>query len=318
MKVFVTGGAGYIGSHTCKALADAGIEPIVLDNLVCGHEYAVQVGALEKIDLREDLRPLFAKYQPAAVIHFAALTYVGESVKQPLAYYDTNVAAAVNLLKTLQETASIPFIFSSTCAIYGQPEYLPLDENHPKNPVSPYGRSKWMVEQILQDAHEAHGLSFAALRYFNAAGATEMLGEDHSPETHLIPLAIEAALQQKPLKVFGLDYDTPDGTAIRDYIHVADLAAAHVKALEICLQERASLKVNLGTGQGYSVKEIIALVEKISGKKILLQEEGRRPGDPARLIAHPGFAKKALDWSPRHTIQDMIETAYIWHRKQFS
>lgn len=315
MIVFVTGGAGYIGSHTCKALAEAGHEPVVLDNLLYGHEYAVQWGPLEKIDLQSDLKPLFERYRPDAVIHFAARTYVGESVIDPLAFYKTNVGSTVNLLQTIVQTKIVPFVFSSTCAVYGDPHYTPLDEKHPKSPVSPYGRSKLMVEEILEDSARAYGLPFAALRYFNAAGAAGDIGEDHTPETHLIPLAIEAAMKEDAIKIFGTDYDTPDGTAIRDYIHVEDLARAHVLALSRC---EKPLKVNLGTGQGHSVREILSFVEKITGKKLTIQEKERRPGDPSRLVANPRAAEKLLGWRSTYTIHDIIESAYKWHRRQFS
>lgn len=308
-RIFVTGGAGYIGSHIAKALAHAGFEPVVLDNLLYGHLEAVKWGPFEKIDLRDDLEPLFRKYQPEALIHCAALTYVGESVEKPLLYYENNVAGTINLLQTLLKTGPIPLVFSSTCAIYGNPLSLPIDENHPQNPISPYGRTKLMVETILADCR----LPYVALRYFNAAGADGEIGEDHTPETHLMPLVIKAALTGKPLKIFGDDYDTPDGTAIRDYVHVNDLADAHIKALF-----KGPLALNLGTGHGYSVKEIIAAVEKESGLTVPFTLAPRRPGDPARLVADARQARRVLGWEPRYTLSDIVRTAYQWHKKQFS
>lgn len=314
MKVLVTGGAGYIGSHTCRALALQGHEPLVLDNLLYGHEEAVQWGPFEKGDILGDLKPLFASFQPEAVIHFAGLTYVGESAEKPLVYYQNNVVGALNVIKTIVSTRSIPFIFSSTCAVYGNPHYLPLDEEHPQEPISPYGRSKMMVEEILRDARKAHGLRYAILRYFNAGGAAGVIGEDHTPETHLIPLAIEAALLQKPLKLFGSDYDTPDGSAIRDYVHVVDLADAHVKALHV----KDFMEVNLGSGRGYSVKEVVQMVEKVTGRRINVEITARRPGDPPRLVASTAKAEKVLGWKAGKGLEEIIQTAYLWHKKQYS
>lgn len=314
MRVLVTGGAGYIGSHTCRALALQGHEPLVLDNLLYGHEEAVQWGSFVRGDILDDLRPLYTAFQPEAVIHFAGLTYVGESVEKPLVYYQNNVAGALNVIKTIVQTKTIPFIFSSTCAVYGNPLYLPLDEEHPQAPISPYGRSKMMVEEILRDARKAHGLRYAILRYFNAGGAAGEIGEDHTPETHLIPLAIEAALLQKPLKLFGSDYDTPDGSAIRDYVHVVDLAEAHIKALGV----QDCLEVNLGSGRGYSVKEVVQMVEKVTGQRISLEVAARRPGDPPRLVAATAKAERVLGWKAIKSLEEIVQTAYVWHKKQYS
>ena len=317
MRVVVTGGAGYIGSHICKALSESGFEPVVFDNLLYGHEWAVKWGPLEKGDIRDKsaLRDCFERYQPEALIHCAALTYVGESVQKPLSYYETNVSGTINILQMLEERKKIPFVVSSTCAVYGQPEYLPLNENHPKRPVSPYGRTKLMMEQIVQDS----GFPYAFLRYFNASGSAGEIGEDHHPENHLIPLALDAALDQTPLKVFGNDYPTPDGTAVRDYVHVVDLARAHVEALKKLLSGASSMAVNLGTGHGTSVRQIIESVENVTKKKVPLQMAPRREGDPSELVADPRLAIELLGWTAQcQNIEEIIRTAYEWQIKKRS
>lgn len=315
MTVMVTGGAGYIGSHICKAVAEEGFTPVTVDSLLYGHRSAVQWGPLEVLDLRDQakLRAVFERYKPVAVIHCAALTYVGESVQKPLLYYDNNVGGTISLLQAMGRP--LPIILSSTCAIYGQPLELPLRENHPQKPLNPYGRTKQMVEQIIRDA----GIPYAFLRYFNAAGSGGEIGEDHDPETHLIPLAISAALQGTPLKVFGTDYETPDGTAIRDYIHVSDLSKAHSLSLKKLLNGSSALELNLGTGEGISVRQVIEAVEKVSGRSITLEYGPRREGDASILVADRGLATELLGWAPAYqNFEDIVKTAYAWQIKKES
>ena len=320
--VLVTGGAGYIGSHTCKLLAQRGYLPITYDNLVYGHTWAVQWGPFVQGDIRdtEALAKVFAEYQPEAVIHFAAFAYVGESVEQPEKYYQNNVAGTLALLEVMRRFGCSQFIFSSTCASYGNPQQLPLTEEHPQQPINPYGRSKLMIEQILADYSAAYNLSSIALRYFNAAGADRDgdIGEEHDPETHLIPLTILAALgRRSAIEVFGTDYDTPDGTAIRDYIHVADLADAHVRALELLQAEKKSRAINLGTGTGTSVQSIVQTVEELSGRKVPVRYGPRRPGDPPALIASADKAASLLEWRPQHSaIATIVRSALAWHAAQ--
>ncbi|NOY16562.1 MAG: UDP-glucose 4-epimerase GalE, partial [Gammaproteobacteria bacterium] len=273
MKILVTGGAGYIGSHACKALAKAGYTPIAYDNLVYGHESAVKWGPFERGDIldRSRLDEIIKHYQPAAIMHFAAFAYVGESVEHPGKYYRNNVTGSLTLLEAMRDNSINTFIFSSTCATYGEPEQVPIPEDHKQVPVNPYGQSKLMIEQMLSDFDVAHKLKSVSLRYFNAAGADldGETGEDHDPETHLIPLVLDAAIGKRPsITVFGDDYDTPDGTCIRDYIHVTDLADAHVKALKYLEQGGETTQYNLGNGKGYSVKEVIDTAKKITGKVI--------------------------------------------------
>ena len=321
-NVLVTGGAGYIGSHACKALAAAGYTPITLDNLVYGHEWAVQWGPFVEADLgdRARLRDVLQDYQVEAVMHFAAYAYVGESMQDPGKYFANNVANTLALLDTMRVGGVKRIVFSSTCATYGLPERVPIDEEHPQKPVNPYGESKLFVERALKWYGVAHGFESAALRYFNAAGADPdgKIGEDHEPETHLIPLVIQAALGMRSyVEIFGTDYPSADGTAIRDYIHVTDLAAAHVKALEHLVGGGRSLALNLGTGQGYSVKEVISSVERVSGRAVPTRDAPRRPGDPPMLVAQPGMAAKLLEWVPRYSDLDtIVATALRWHEKQ--
>ena len=319
-SVLITGGAGYIGSHTVRLLCSEGYQVVVLDNLVYGHKGAIVdesaklvVGDVGDRDL---LTQLFAAHDFIGVIHFAAYAYVGESVNDPLKYYRNNTAEPLTLLEVMFEFSCKTFVFSSTCATYGEPERLPLTEDHPQKPVSPYGKSKLMVEWILDDCDIAWGLKSAALRYFNASGCSTdgLIGEDHSPETHLIPLVLQAIKGEiSEITVFGTDYPTDDGTCIRDYIHVEDLATAHLAALRHLTEGGGSLRCNLGTGVGISVREIIDIAEEVTGQKVPVKYGDRRPGDPAHLVADPRNAKKLLDWeASRKDPRNMIETSWKW------
>ena len=318
--ILVTGGAGYIGSHTVRLLSAEGYQVVVLDNLVYGHREAIiddKVILVEgAVGDRELILGLFEKYAFEGVIHFAAYAYVGESVKEPLKYYRNNTAEPLVLLEVMAEFGCRSFVFSSTCATYGEPEKLPLTEDHPQRPMSPYGRSKLMVEWILEDCEVAWGLKSAALRYFNASGCSTdgKIGEDHDPETHLIPLVLQAIKGEVPaLTVFGTDYPTDDGTCIRDYIHVEDLAQAHLRALRHLGEGGDSLRLNLGTGCGISVREIIEIAEEITGEKVPVTYGERRAGDPAHLVADPSKAREVLGWeAERKDARSMIETAWQW------
>jgi UDP-arabinose 4-epimerase len=320
-NILVTGGAGYIGSHTCKALKQAGYQPITFDNMVYGHEWAVKWGSLIKGDILdgEMLDTVFKKYEPQAVLHFAAFAYVGESVADPEKYYRNNVMGTLSLLSAMRRAKCKNIVFSSTCATYGVPNELPLREDHPQKPINPYGWTKLMMEQTLSDFDTAYGVRYAALRYFNAAGADPdcEIGEEHDPETHLIPLVIQATQGRRGhVEIFGTDYDTPDGTCIRDYIHVADLAVAHIQALEYLQSKDQSLVVNLGTGNGQTVREVIRAVEKVSGKVTPVKEGPRRPGDPPGLYAYADKAYKLLGWKPQYgDIETIVGTAWKWHEK---
>ena len=320
-NVLVTGGAGYIGSHCCKELHRRGFNPITFDNLVYGFKEFVRWGEFYHGDLGnlQDLEACFNQYRIDAVIHFAAYAYVGESVTDPLKYYENNVRYTIHLLQASLAHDVRYFIFSSSCATYGIPESVPIDETHPLNPINPYGRTKKMIEDILKDCDTAYGLRYNSLRYFNAAGADPEgeIGERHNPETHLIPLILDvAAGKSKGIKIFGNDYPTEDGTCIRDYIHVTDLARAHVLALEGLLGGAASDYFNLGQGQGFSVKEVVEQVSKITGRKIASKYVDRRSGDPPVLVASSSKAKKCLDWHPAYTdLEEIIRTAWNWHRK---
>lgn len=320
-NVLVPGGAGYIGSHTCKALARAGYVPVTLDNLVYGHRDAVRWGPLVEADLadRRTLERVLREHRISAVVHFAAYAYVGESMTDPGRYFQNNVACSLNLLDAMHAAGVRRMVFSSTCATYGIPDTVPITEDTPQRPVNPYGESKLMVERALHWHGVAHGLKAIALRYFNAAGADPAgeLGERHDPETHLVPLAIDAALGlAPPLKVMGTDYDTPDGTALRDYIHVTDLADAHVRALGYLEQGGASAALNLGTGQGHSVRDVIAMVERVTGLKVPRVDAPRRAGDPPALVAAPGRAKALLGWQPGWSdLETIVRTAAAWHRQ---
>jgi UDP-arabinose 4-epimerase len=317
VSILIVGGAGYIGSQTAKRVAQAGLEPVVFDNLVYGHKWAVKWGPFVEGDLADGalVRRVLAEHKVTAVIHFAAYAYVGESVQNPRKYFHNNVVNTLNLLDAMVDTGVRDIVFSSTCAVYGEPQRVPIAEDHPRAPVSPYGESKLAVEKILHWYARAYGLRFAALRYFNAAGADPEgeLGEDHDPETHLIPLAIEAALGGRELSIFGTDYPTPDGTAIRDYIHVADLADAHLRALEALAPGPARLRLNLGTGRGHSVREVVAAVERLSGRKVPARLGERRAGDPPALVADAREAAAVLGWKPRHPELDTIVAhAFRW------
>lgn len=321
-KVLVTGGAGYVGSHACKALAAEGFTPVTFDNLVYGHEWSVKWGPLEVGDLTDPWRvsEVIRKYQPVAALHFAAYAYVGESVKDPDKYYYNNVFGSVSLLRALIRDGVKAVAFSSTCATYGIPEQVPITEEHAQKPVNPYGASKRMVEQILGDYDRAYGCRSVSLRYFNAAGADPEgeIGEDHDPETHAIPLALAAALGDRAsFDIYGTDYPTEDGTAIRDYIHVSDLASAHVLALKYLMAGGDSTALNLGTGVGHSVKGLIASVERVSDKPVPARNTDRRPGDPPILVADATKAKQVLGWAPEYTTLDrIIDTAYRWYLKR--
>jgi UDP-glucose 4-epimerase len=319
--ILVTGGAGYIGSHTVRLLADQGHKIVVLDNMIYGHEKAIvnKAVVLEKGDLGDALflDTLFSKYTISAVLHFAAFASVGESVTEPAKYYQNNLASPLVLLNAMRKYNCKYIIFSSTCATYGNPQYVPMDEKHPQNPINPYGQSKLMLEKVIMDYEKAYGIKYVFLRYFNASGAAEdgKTGEDHTPETHLIPLVLEAALGlRKNITVFGTDYDTPDGSCIRDYIHVIDLGKAHLQALEYLVKGNPSLACNLGTGRGYSVKEVIHLAEEVTGLKVPVEYGERRAGDPPRLVAEPSLAKEKLGWVAEYKdLKDVIRSAWAWH-----
>ena len=321
MRVLVTGGAGYIGSHTAKALAHAGFEPVAYDNLSEGHRWAVQWGPLVKGDLADAtlLKNTLKHHSIEAIIHFAAFAYVGVSMVEPRKYFQNNVTDALVLLDTAIDAGIRTLVFSSSCAVYGVPESLPIPESNPKNPLSPYGESKLFLERVLGWYDGAYGLHSACLRYFNAAGADASgeIGELHRCETHLIPLVIEAALKRRgPVEIFGTDYPTPDGTAVRDYIHVSDLADAHVLALKRLLDRKESFAANLGTGQGISVNEIIRSVEKHSGITVPSRQGPRRQGDPPALVANAAQAHSLLGWKPsRSTIDEIVASAWRWHQK---
>ncbi len=321
MNVLVVGGAGYIGSHCVRQLTAAGQLPVVLDNLVFGHREAVSPEIVfYEGDLGDSalIKEIFEREKTELVMHFAAFAYVGESVENPLKYYENNLAKPITLLKTMMDCGVGKFILSSTCAIYGNPAKLPIVEEMPLNPINPYGQTKLDLENVLKATANAHGLSFAAFRYFNAAGAAEdgSIGEDHDPETHLIPLVIRAALgQRENITIFGTGYPTPDGTCLRDYVHVDDLSRAHIAAIPKLAEPGQQLFYNLGTGQPHSVREVIATVEKVSGLKVTVQEGPRRPGDPPSLYADSGKAQKELNWKIQYPgLESIIATAWNWHK----
>jgi UDP-glucose 4-epimerase len=321
--ILVTGGAGYIGAHAVKALEAKGFQVIILDNLVYGHRDPVETHLKAKLVIgdisdRTFLNKLFTTHKIDAVMHFAAFAYVGESVTDPAKYYQNNVVGTLTLLDAMRQHGIDNFIFSSTCATYGNPQYIPITEEHPQNPINPYGAGKFAVERILQDYDPAYGLKSVIFRYFNAAGADPdgMFGEDHHPETHLIPLILQAAAGKRPaISVFGDDYETPDGTCIRDYIHVTDLAQAHVLGLEYLLQNRVSQIFNLGNGSGFSVKEVIDTAKQVTGKEISIDPCPRRAGDPAILIGSSTKAREMLGWSPQYAdLTTIVKHAWNWHQ----
>jgi UDP-glucose 4-epimerase len=319
--ILVTGGAGYIGAHAAKQLSARGYHPLILDNLSHGHRQFARWGDFVEGDLGDTdlLRTLFKTFNVTAVMHFAGFAYVGVSVTDPALYYRNNVANTLNLLEAMRESRVGKIIFSSTCATYGVPVSMPISEDHPQRPINPYGRGKLMVETMLSDFCRAYGMRYVSLRYFNAAGAdTELdIGEWHDPETHLIPLALEAATTGKiPLRILGTDYDTPDGSCIRDYIHVNDLAAAHVLALEYLHAGGGSIAMNLGNGKGFSVREVIAAVERVTGRSVPVKEAQRRVGDPPVLLGSSEMAQRVLGWQAHHTsIDEIIATAWRWYGK---
>jgi len=320
-NILVVGGAGYIGSHMCKYLSKNGYLPIVLDNLSRGHEKAVKWGPLIEgsISDRNILKRVFSEHRIDAVMHYAAYSYVGESVTDPSMYYQNNLADTICLLSEMVEAEIKNIVFSSSCAVYGEPEEIPITENHPKNPVNPYGWTKYMVEQVLNDFKYAYGVESVSLRYFNAAGADPdgELGEDHNPETHLIPIAIQAALgKREEIRIYGNNYPTHDGTCIRDFIHVEDLAESHLLALNRLLNGKGGGTYNLGNGEGYSVREVIDITRRITGKPIRDRVVDRRDGDPAVLVGSSDKAKNELGWNPRFPdLESIVETAWHWHQK---
>lgn len=317
--VLVVGGAGYIGSHTCKALAQNGFNPITYDNLSFGHRWAVRWGPLVHGELADEmlLEETLRRFDVQAVVHFAAYAYVGESMTDPGKYFENNVSNTLKLLRAMHNQGVDKIVFSSSCATYGIPDSLPISESQAQAPVNPYGESKLFVEKVLGWYDVAHNLRSVALRYFNAAGADPdgLIGEHHDPETHLIPLAIRAALGQYPrLDVFGTDHPTADGTAVRDFVHVTDLGSAHVSALEYLIAGGATESMNLGTGRGHSVSEVVSMIERISGHTVPVREAPRRPGDPPELIADPRKARSLLDWTPElSSLETIVRTAWQWH-----
>ncbi|WP_089126575.1 UDP-glucose 4-epimerase GalE [Tolypothrix sp. NIES-4075] len=323
--ILVTGGAGYIGSHTVLALLQAGYEVVILDNLVYGHRDLVEnVLKVELIEGDTGDRPLldnlFSTRNIAAVMHFSAYAYVGESVTDPAKYYRNNVVGTLTLLEAMLAASIKKFVFSSTCATYGVPEVVPIPEDHPQNPINPYGATKLMVERILSDFDTAYDFKSVRFRYFNAAGADPQgrLGEDHNPETHLIPLVLQTALGKREfISIFGTDYPTPDGTCIRDYIHVNDLADAHVLGLKYLLDGGDSEVFNLGNGNGFSVKEVIETAKLVTGREISVKECDRRPGDPPSLIGSGDKARKILNWQPQYSsMKDILVHSWQWHQQR--
>jgi UDP-glucose 4-epimerase len=317
-NILVAGGAGYIGAHTCLDLFSKGFTPIVYDNLSNGHAEFAKWGPLENGDIRDRTRldEVLTKYKPQAIIHFAAAIEVGESVRDPGGFYENNVAGTISLLRAAQAASIDKIVFSSTCATYGIPLSIPINESLVQNPINPYGRSKLIIEQILNDLDKYQGFRSCILRYFNAAGADPegRIGEWHSPETHVIPIAIEAALGRRPhFQVLGTDYDTRDGSCVRDYVHVLDLADAHSRAVEHLLNDGASHALNLGTGAGTTVKELLETVRQVLGRSFEIKYGPRREGDSPALVADNSLAKRVIGWSPRRDLYSIIETACNWH-----
>jgi UDP-glucose 4-epimerase len=319
MAILVTGGAGYIGSVVVQDLTDNGEEVVVIDNLVYGHPEALPEGVpfyRGAIGDRDLIRKILAEHPIEACMHFSAYAYVGESVENPQKYYENNFVQTVHLLEVLLDHGIKKLVFSSTCATYGEPQYVPIDEKHPQWPSNPYGWSKLMVERALVDYDAAYGLKFVALRYFNACGSSKRCGEHHDPETHLIPLVLFAALGKIPrVSIYGDDYPTADGTAVRDYIHVSDLSNAHLLALKHLRESASSELINLGNGSGYSVKEVIDAARRVTGVPIEAVVTPRRAGDPSQLVANSARAREVLGWEPRYpAIDEIIESAWAWHR----
>src|SRR4030043_790958 len=319
LTILVTGGAGYIGSHVVKELLRQQYQPIIYDNLQTGHQKTTKNTLFIEGDLSDSkkIKETFQTYTIDAVMHFAADSLVGESVLKPLKYFSNNVKNSINLIEIIEEFKIKKLVFSSSASVYGEPQRIPITEDHPCCPTNPYGETKWIFEKALQAFHDAGVLNFISLRYFKAAGADPEgeLGEDHSPETHLIPLVIKAVLDGTLVSVYGTDYNTPDGTCIRDYIHVTDLANAHILALKKLEQENFSGIYNMGNGNGYSVKEVIETVKKVTGRKVTAIESPRRPGDPARLVASSEKIKGELGWTPKYPdLETIVETAWKWHR----
>jgi len=319
--VLVTGGAGYVGSHCCLALAEAGFRPVAFDDLSNGHREHVRWGPLEEGDVRDAVRldAVFAAHQPVAVLHLAARIEVGESVRNPGAFFDVNVGGTITLIEAARRAGVDKLVFSSTCATFGDPMTLPMAEDHPQAPLNPYGRSKLMIEQALADYDRYVGFRSAVMRYFNAAGADPegRIGEWHEPETHAVPLAIQAALGQRPcFTIYGDDYDTRDGTAVRDYVHVLDLADAHVAALKRLLAGGSSEAFNLGTGTGTTVRELVDGVGRAAGKPLAIETAPRRPGDAPVLVGDNAKARQLLGWRPARDLDAILSTAWRWHRAQ--
>jgi UDP-arabinose 4-epimerase len=319
--LLVTGGAGYIGSHVCKALAARGLSPVTVDNLSRGHRAAVRWGPLEVVDLRDRdrLADVFARHRPRAVLHFAAFIDVGESVREPALYYENNVTGTLSLLAAMRSTGCAQLVFSSTAAVYGSPSMVPIVEGHALAPINPYGWSKRIVEQVLCSYDAAYALRSVSLRYFNAAGADpgSETGESHDPESHLIPRALDVAAGRAPaLTVYGTDYDTPDGTCVRDYVHVVDLADAHLAALDYLERGGATTALNLGGGEGRSVLEVLSAVEHETGRTVHRELRPRRAGDPPRLVADPTRAREVLGWQPRRSdLPTILRDAWAWHQR---
>lgn len=319
-NILVTGGAGYIGSHTCLDLSRKGYLPVTYDNLTNGHAEFVKWGPLEKGDIRDrgGLDAVIKKYQPSAIVHFAGLIEVGESTRTPANFYENNVSGTITLLQAALAAKIDKIVFSSTCATYGNPEAVPMNESHPQSPINPYGRSKLIVEQVLRDLDTYQSVRSVMLRYFNAAGADPegKIGEWHVPETHAIPLAIEAAMGQRShFQILGTDYETRDGSCVRDFVHVLDLADAHTRAVKHLLAGGDSLALNLGTGHGTTVKELVEAVQRVSGNKFPVEYGPRRAGDSPMLIADNAMAKATIGWSPRHDLDSIITSAWNWHSR---
>jgi UDP-glucose 4-epimerase len=319
LTILVTGGAGYIGSHVVRELLRQRYQPVIYDNLQTGHQKTTKNTLFIEGDLSDSrkLKETFETYTIDAVMHFAADSLVGESVLKPLKYFSNNVRNSIELIEIIKEFKIKKFVFSSSASVYGEPKKIPITEEHPCRPLNPYGETKWIFEKFLQAYHDAGKLNSISLRYFNAAGADPEgeLGEDHSPETHLIPLVIKAAMGGASVPVYGTDYDTPDGTCIRDYIHVTDLANAHILALRKLEQGNFSGVYNLGNGNGYSVKEVIETVKKVTARKVLAVDSPRRPGDPARLVASSKKIREELGWIPKYPdLETIVETAWEWHK----